>query len=267
MANPTANQVLAVAARDIGKTESPPGSNRGPATGWPEVYPAWSGSPWCQAVAQAWLLRAGFPAIKLPGGKVAFAGPAPFHTTMSLAAARAGRLGGFKAVSSPRRGDLMIFKFSHVGIVERVRSDGMIVTIEGNTSPGNRGSQANGGGIYRRVRPRSLAAGFIRPPYGTGARAPKPALKLPIVVDGDWGPQSKMAWEKYLQRPVDGVFDRMDVRQLQTWASRPRTGVLSRDDIRAIQTKLGMARTGRLTPDVVAAMQMFVNRRLTGKAR
>lgn len=35
------------------------------------------------------------------------------------------------------------------------------VAIEGNTSPGNSGSQANGGGVYRRARARQHIAGWV----------------------------------------------------------------------------------------------------------
>ena len=62
----------------------------------------------------------------------------------------------------------------HVGIVTGVRQDGQVETIEGNTSPSNAGSQSNGGGVYRRVRPRSVIAGFGRPAYSS-APPPPPA--------------------------------------------------------------------------------------------
>lgn len=57
-----------------------------------------------------------------------------------------------------KAGDIVIWrKFKlwqgHVGIVEAVFPEfGSFHTIEGNTSPGNTGSQSNGGGIYRRTR-------------------------------------------------------------------------------------------------------------------
>ena len=39
------------------------------------------------------------------------------------------------------------------------------VTIEGNTSSGNAGSQDNGGGVFRRKRPASVIVGCARPRY------------------------------------------------------------------------------------------------------
>ncbi len=63
----------------------------------------------------------------------------------------------------------------HVGIVTGVRQDGRVETIEGNTSPTDQGSQSNGGQVARRVRPRSVIAGFGRPRYdSTPAPAPQP---------------------------------------------------------------------------------------------
>lgn len=42
--------------------------------------------------------------------------------------------------------------FGHVGFIEKVLSSNKFQTIEANTSSGVRGSQSDGGGIYRRVR-------------------------------------------------------------------------------------------------------------------
>ena len=71
----------------------------------------------------------------------------------------------------PRPGAVVFFDFigriSHVGMVEAVRSDGSIVTLEGNTdAPGGR----DGGRVMRHVR-RSRIAGYGYPRYA-GAKAP-----------------------------------------------------------------------------------------------
>ena len=70
-------------------------------------------------------------------------------------------------VRRPFAGDLVCYRWDkddwpdHVGIVEKVealprplkgRPWYFVRTIEGNTSPGIFGSQANGGGVYRRRR-------------------------------------------------------------------------------------------------------------------
>lgn len=69
--------------------------------------------------------------------------------------------------TSGQPGDLILFDFSgkgvanHIGIVEKVNSDGSYVTIEGNTS---NESDDNGGAVKRRTRSSSIR-GFARPEY------------------------------------------------------------------------------------------------------
>jgi hypothetical protein len=53
---------------------------------------------------------------------------------------------------------------THVGLIEKRVPSGY-QTIEGNTSPGNAGSQSNGGGCFRRVRPYSSVVACCRPRY------------------------------------------------------------------------------------------------------
>jgi hypothetical protein len=71
-----------------------------------------------------------------------------------------------KMVDSPKRGDIAMKRTTatsgHIGVV--VRAWGIwCLTIEGNTSSGNSGSQADGGGLYRRIRLRRWWSwGFAR---------------------------------------------------------------------------------------------------------
>ena len=55
-------------------------------------------------------------------------------------------------------------KTEHVGIVAKVRADGTLETIEGNTGSGN---DANGGAVMRRVRRTGLVTCGVRPNYET----------------------------------------------------------------------------------------------------
>lgn len=67
--------------------------------------------------------------------------------------------------ASPMPNDIVIYNFGHTGIVERDAGD-YIVAIEGNTSATNSGgieAQANGDGVYRRARKKSLVTAYIRP--------------------------------------------------------------------------------------------------------
>ena len=70
--------------------------------------------------------------------------------------------------TSGKVGDMVLFDFGgkgiagHIGIVEKVNSDGSYTTIEGNTGSGN---DANGGAVMRRTRYKSSIRGFARPDY------------------------------------------------------------------------------------------------------
>lgn len=62
---------------------------------------------------------------------------------------------------SVMRGDLVVlFGYGvHVEIVDYIKN-GVVYTVGGNTSAGAGGSQANGGGVYRRARSMSVVRGF-----------------------------------------------------------------------------------------------------------
>ena len=137
--------VLAAARGQLGVTESPKGSNRTPFGAWYGL----DGYPWCMMFVQGCLDQAGLPL--------------PCRT-----ASCSELLGWYRkqrreqVAASPLPGDIVIYTFGHTGIVES--ADGETVTaIEGNTSPGSKGSQSNGGGVYRRTRDRKLASAFLRP--------------------------------------------------------------------------------------------------------
>ena len=71
-----------------------------------------------------------------------------------------------KMVDSPQRGDIAMKRTTatsgHIAVV--VRTVGLwVYSIEGNTGPGEEGSQSDGGGLYRRVRLRKFWSwGFAR---------------------------------------------------------------------------------------------------------
>lgn len=72
-------------------------------------------------------------------------------------------------VGQAQAGDIAFFQFDkdaepdHVGIVAKNDGKKYIWTYEGNTSSGDKGSQANGDGVYLRKRPYSLVMGIARP--------------------------------------------------------------------------------------------------------
>ena len=138
-------RALDIARRELGSTESPAGSNR-------TKYGKWlglDGQPWCMSFVQWCFDQAG--------------APLPCRTGSCSALLRWYRANQPERVAQdPMPGDIVIYRFGHMGIVESA-SGSDVTAIEGNTSPGQGGSQDNGGGVFRRTRKRSLAEAYIRP--------------------------------------------------------------------------------------------------------
>jgi peptidoglycan hydrolase-like protein with peptidoglycan-binding domain len=90
-----------------------------------------------------------------------------------------------------RPGDLLFFDFGdldgpgpdtandndHVGMATSRPSRGYVMTVEGNTSSGKRGSQANGDGVWPRSRNLALIRHVYRPPYSSAAQVKALAKK------------------------------------------------------------------------------------------
>lgn len=175
----TASDVIREAASHIGYVEGPRDNET--------VFGARIGfnfQPWCGSFVMCVLQDAG-----VNGEPSSVYAPAGAEAYMRL-----GRWIGRNGPVQP--GDVVFFDWQggtssagvdHVGIVELVRSDGSIQTIEGNTSATSAGSQSNGGQVARRVRPRSVIAGFGRPAYsGT------PAVVSPPVTE-----EQRLAFRRY----------------------------------------------------------------------
>ena len=148
----TVKQILTIAQAELGIYESPANSNN-------VKYNTWyygktvSGAayPWCMVFVQ-WVFNQA--SMKLP----------------YLTASCSSLLSWYQknkpgnVVKTPKPGDIVIYNFSHTGIVESVGSS-TITAIEGNTSPGTAGSQSNGGMVCRRTRSMTLVTAYIRPDY------------------------------------------------------------------------------------------------------
>jgi hypothetical protein len=61
----------------------------------------------------------------------------------------------------PHKGDIVVHRFSHIGIVESVNADGSLDTIEGNT---NQKGSREGTTLLRKVRPVAIVRCLIRLP-------------------------------------------------------------------------------------------------------
>jgi len=136
---------LKVAQGELGQTENPAGSNRTKYGKWMRL----DGYAWCMSFVQWCFDQAGYT---LP------------HKTGSCN----DLLNWYrkyqpeKIVTTPKPRDIIIYNFGHTGIVESAGA-GTITAIEGNTSPSEKGSQDNGGGVFRRTRSKSLVKAYIRP--------------------------------------------------------------------------------------------------------
>lgn len=152
----------------IGRTEQPPGSNTAPwgLTAWQQAFGGWLvGQAWCGVFAGTALKNAGV-VVTSRVASVALILDDALHARNGMHAVlyrRATRMGD---VGFGRPGDLLgLFgESTHVAIIER-RVPGGYQTIEGNTSAGDSGSQSNGGGCFRRIRPDSAVVYIVRPQY------------------------------------------------------------------------------------------------------
>jgi len=145
---PTATAALKIATSQIGVTEIPKGSNKGPEV---EIYlksvGLGGGYSWCMAFVYYCVVQTKLSnPLKRTGGVLAQwnAKPELRQTT-------------------PQAGDIFIMDFGdgkgHTGFVEKVLPGGIIQTIEGNT---NSDGSREGYAVCRRTRKISACKGFLR---------------------------------------------------------------------------------------------------------
>jgi CHAP domain len=144
--NSAAARMVAMAQGEVGQAEQPPGSNNSPRIA--QYRTATAGAPgpgpWC-AYFTSWLARgAGVPVGDRGQG---------FGSVDALYgwAQRAGRAVPNGPGVVPRPGDLIVWD-EHIGVVESVKPDGSIATIEGNSSDQ----------VSRRVHDAGSALGYVR---------------------------------------------------------------------------------------------------------
>lgn len=75
-----------------------------------------------------------------------------------------GMLAGVRRAVRPAKGDLVRFRFDHIGIFAEDLGDGTIQTIEGNTGAlgAVSDSTTGGDGVYRKVRSKKLVSDYLR---------------------------------------------------------------------------------------------------------
>lgn len=211
----TAAGMLAEARKLLGTGEHPPGSNHNIITEWYGLD-----GPWCNMSISYEAGHSGnLPAIF---GKFAYT---VFHAQAFQSHGR-----WHFGLGGARAGDVVFFDWSgtrkignidHVGLIEAVRSDGTIVTLEGNTSDG----------FFRRVRNSACVVGYGRPAYDDAAPLPtsdgilrvgstgravralqrklNTVMSSGLAVDGSFGLPDKAALENFQRRfglKVDGEY-------------------------------------------------------------
>lgn len=158
----TADQVLAVARGQLGQGEHPAGSNHNKFSDWYGI----GNGPWCDMFVSWCADQAG------AGGIVGRFAYTPSHAEWFADHGKWGQ--------TPKVGAIIFYDWGgshsidaidHVGIVEAVRADGSVVTIEGNTDDV----------VARRVR-RAGIAGYGYPAYTAVPVTPFKTSKAPT-----WG--------------------------------------------------------------------------------
>jgi hypothetical protein len=145
-----------IAAADLDLGESPRGSNRGPelrkffTADDLEIDGKTDGYPWCAAAVSFWTQTW----IKESGSNI----KPPRIAAVRLFPSWADKNGLVSKVKGPKPNDIVVFTFSHIGIVESVKPDGSFVSIEGNT---NDDGSREGYEVARRSREASEARLFI----------------------------------------------------------------------------------------------------------
>jgi len=209
--------ILEVARKEVGTIEGPKDNETKYGAFTKANFLAWCGSfvMWCSNEA----------GVKVPNTVSTVAGAATFKKMGTWFDADCGQ--------SPQPGDILYFDFpgdgvdriSHVGICLSISSDGVVETIEGNTSGKKKGDQRNGGEVCLQTRAYKTNAkkvmvsivGWGRPNYkGNEVTASVPVSTAPafpgtvkpgdkgesvktiqkalgLAADGDYGPATKKA--------------------------------------------------------------------------
>ena len=208
----TVQDVLKVALGQVGYVEGggPDGHSGNITKFWAELDPGLQGQPWCACFVRWTDKHGGGPMLPISN---------PYYCPTIVTYAKQHGLWTQKGTA----GDYVLFDFSGHGVAEHIGRltqdfDGSYGhTVEGNTSADNLGSQANGGGVYKKLRTRSLIMGFLdyssllkhvathgSPPRNPVKHNPNPEPTR-LLKFGDHGADVK--WVQWaVGVPVDGTF-------------------------------------------------------------
>ncbi len=152
---PTVEQTLDKARADIGIHEIPVNSNKTPIGEWYGM----NGVAWCAEGVSKWLITSGFKVKKNAGADELAAELVSDYHWQKVSPA------------SMKAGDVGLFTFSHIGMIEKRIDAATVQTIEANSGDG---------GVHRKTRHNSEFSYGVRPPYGSAAPKPQPKPEPPI---------------------------------------------------------------------------------------
>jgi len=155
------NALALIAENEIGVREIG-GNNRGPRVREYQLA-TWTDPgvwPWCAAFV-CWIIREW---LKSPSVKAVVNIQRP-KTTGAFDFIRWAKEQDLRVLGENdpcRRGDIVVFDFSHIGLVTEDSERGEIESVDGNTNGKGERDSESGDGVWRKHRPRSDAKAFIR---------------------------------------------------------------------------------------------------------
>lgn len=209
----SASKLLQVARKELGTKEKPAGSNK-------VKYTRWYGmtGPWCAMYVSYCANKAGIPTTVIPKHAYTPSGKAWFKAR--------GQWG-----STPKVGAIVYYnlsglgRVSHVGIVEKVFSDGSWYALEGNTD--ERGGRT-GGKVMRKHRfSVGVGGGFGYPKYGGKSSAPKSTPTYKPVKHGQMlqryvkgAPVGDV--QRFLGLNVDNAYGDATYKAVKAWQKKTK---------------------------------------------
>ena len=276
-------QIMKTAASEVGYVESGGRDGRsGNITKyWSARYPAWQGQPWCGAFVDWVLAKHGVDGYPIGRNGI-------FYTPSIVAAAKSKgvwRSDSTASLSKIQPGDLVLFDFNgsgnaqHVGLAEKYVGNGMVQTIEGNTSPTNRGSQNNGGGTYRRTRNTASIMGYVdmsswlaknksdlaggktaQPKTTSQTSLRKTWMAKEIAEHGSLSPATVKRLQAQVGTTIDGQLGPATRKAVQRWVNVTADGYWGPKTYAGIRRKIGATnKTGGWSVDLCKALQRWLN--------
>jgi hypothetical protein len=172
--HPAATRLLAIAKRDVGQVEvtrnrAPWIAKYWPTTSYPEGHT--NREPYCAAAVCYWLATVGRELAEDGLFRTSFGMTLKQFEVWRCKSARAfdwrdwarkQNLIVLPETATAKPGDIIIFDFSHIGLIEADLGKAGFATIEANT---NASGSRDGDGCWNKTRARNLAQCLIRLPF------------------------------------------------------------------------------------------------------